>query len=341
LHPARPRDEAFDNAPVTSPARAAARPGPAAPSTTPSSAAPPALGRPVRARRTDSGFPDAIVLALVLAVPIAVTVLGFSYYVAPLAGRVRSPLHALLRPSGPVGLTFGVAGFCLFLFMWLYPLRKTVRWLAWTGQVGSWMRVHIVAGLVIPVIVAVHAGWRFDGIIGLGYMAMFTVSLSGIVGRYLYVHIPRSRDGLEMTRSDVEGERRALVTRIAAATDLEPRAVERALAMDTRSYEGLDPLRTLWRMVQDDMARTRALEALRRTWSAPRPGAEPPSRKAMAEVMKLARRQMSLSQQMRMLEATRTVFGYWHVAHRPFAITALLAVVIHVVVALVVGVVRL
>jgi hypothetical protein len=39
----------------------------------------------------------------------------------------------------------------------------------------------------------------------------------------------------------------------------------------------------------------------------------------------------------RMLEGTRKVFGYWHVAHRPFAITALLAVLVHVVVAVVVG----
>jgi hypothetical protein len=38
-----------------------------------------------------------------------------------------------------------------------------------------------------------------------------------------------------------------------------------------------------------------------------------------------------------MLEATRRVFGYWHVAHRPFAVTALLAVLIHVVVAMTIG----
>ena len=53
--------------------------------------------------------------------------------------------------------------------------------------------------------------------------------------------------------------------------------------------------------------------------------------------MRLARREMALTQQVRMLEATRTVFGYWHVAHRPFAVTALIAVAIHVVVAVLVG----
>lgn len=281
--------------------------------------------------------PDAVALAVSLAIPAVATVIGMPYYLLSAGERMRSPFHALLKPSGPVGLSFGVAGLALFLFLWLYPLRKQVKWLAWTGKVGSWMRVHVVAGLAVPVLVAVHAGWRFEGLIGLGYLAMFTVSLSGLIGRYLYVHIPRSRDGIELTLNECENERRALVTRIAAATGLEPREVDRSLSVDTRPYEGLDPLRTLARMMKDDWARGRAVERLKREWSSPRPGVRPPSATALAEATRLARRELQMAQQVRMLEATRRVFGYWHVAHRPFAVTSLLAVLIHVVVALLVG----
>jgi hypothetical protein len=46
---------------------------------------------------------------------------------------------------------------------------------------------------------------------------------------------------------------------------------------------------------------------------------------------------MALQQQARMLEATRLVFGYWHVAHRPVAVTALVAVMVHVIVAVMIG----
>jgi hypothetical protein len=49
---------------------------------------------------------------------------------------------------------------------------------------------------------------------------------------------------------------------------------------------------------------------------------------------------MALAQQMRLLDATRSLFGWWHVAHRPFALTALLAVIVHVVVAVWIGGVR-
>ncbi len=309
----------------------------ASPDAEPAAPALKAVARPAPAPRRKSQRADAIAIAIACLAPLALTAWGWRYYSLSFAGRLRSPLHPLLKPSGPVGLGLGVAGLALFLFMWLYPFRKSVKWLAWTGPVGGWIRVHVVAGLAIPILVAVHAGWRFDGLIGLGYLSMFVVSLSGIVGRYLYVRIPRSRNGLEMTMEEVSGERRALITNIAAATGLVPAEVERRLAVDTRSYAGLDPLRTLWRMMQDDIGRGRTLRQLERELARPRAGRAALSRKDLRETMKLARRELTLSQQVRMLEATRRVFGYWHIAHRPFAITALIAVLVHVVVAVVVG----
>jgi hypothetical protein len=53
--------------------------------------------------------------------------------------------------------------------------------------------------------------------------------------------------------------------------------------------------------------------------------------------VKLASREVALMQQVRMLDATRRVFRYWHIAHRPFAVTALIALVVHVAVAIFVG----
>ena len=287
------------------------------------------------------GWIDALAVGALLSVPLAITVWGFSYYVLAPGGRLRHPLHALLRPSGPVGLALGVAGFLLFLFMWAYVLRKHARWLAWTGAVGSWLRVHIVVGLSLPVIVAVHAGWRFDGLIGLGYFAMLVVALSGIVGRWLYTRIPRRQSGVEMSIDEVAQERRSLLTRIAAATGLEPGAVERALAIDPQPYEGLDPMRAVLRMIRDDFQRTRLIGHLKAAWSRPRAGGPSLDRRALAETLRLARREIALQQEARLLAATRRLFGAWHVFHRPFAATAFLAVAIHVVVAIVVGGVRL
>ena len=267
-----------------------------------------------------------------------ITAWGDAYYLAPPGVRVRSALHPLLRASGPVGLGLGVVAFALFLFLWLYPMRKVIPALAWTGSVGAWLRVHILAGIAVPLFAAVHAGWRFTGLIGLGYLSMLLVALSGAVGRYLYVRIPRRRNGLELSKDEIGNERRTLLTEIAVTTGEDPLAVERALAVEpaTRGSGG-GPLATLGRLLADDWARRRRLAALRRHWSRPAPAGPGLDAATIRRLTRLARHELGLAQQIEALEATRQVFALWHVVHRPFAILAFVAVVIHVAVAIVVG----
>lgn len=273
-----------------------------------------------------------------LAIPVAATAWGLPYYLASAAERVRSPLHPLLRPSGWVGQSFGILGLVLFLFMWLYPIRKSLPWLSFTGTVGDWMRVHAIMGLALPLLVAVHAAWRFRGLIGLGYAAMVLVSLSGLVGRYLYTRIPRRRDGLELSRDEAAGQRKALVTEIAAALETDPVEVESAIESVTlpagpnRRARG-----AIGRMLGDDFARWRAVRALRRRWSTPRPGRRVVAAKTVERALGLARREIALAQQLEILDRTQRLLRYWHVAHRPVAITALLALLVHVGVAVAMG----
>jgi len=292
------------------------------------------------AKADEAKADDRLPILVLLGIPLAATAIGFPYYMLGPGERMRSSLHAWLKPTGTIGLEFGVAGLALFLFMWAYPLRKRYRWLGFTGAVGAWLRVHTLAGLALPFLVAVHAGWHFDGLIGLGYLAMVLVALSGVVGRYLYVRIPRSRTGLELTIDEAVTERRALITRIAAMAGLDPRLVEESLAVDARPDQGLGPLRTVWQMIADDFARARAIRRIGHEWARAGTHGAAAGKRALGQALRLARRELALAQQLRMLDATRRLFALWHVAHRPFAITALLAVLIHVVVAVAVGAVR-
>jgi hypothetical protein len=90
-------------------------------------------------------------------------------------------------------------------------------------------------------------------------------------------------------------------------------------------------------MLQDDFARRRAVRQLVAEWRRSTRGRSRPPAAILAEVKRLARREMQLSQQIRMLSATLRVFRFWHVAHRPFAMTAFLAVTVHVVVVIALG----
>jgi hypothetical protein len=267
---------------------------------------------------------------------ILVNLLGLPYYRLPLSERVRSSLHQWFKPSGYVGQSAGLLALAIFLFLWLYPLRKKFRWLAFTGAVGRWLDVHVTVALALPLLLAIHASWRFEGLIGLGFASILVVCASGVVGRYLYTRIPRSRSGIELNIEEVAAERRSLVTVIATFTGLNPVEIERSLNRSARPYTGLGVLGTLRRMVTDDIARWRMARELRRTWSRQQGGQI--DREAIRKAVALASREMALTQQSRMLAATHQVFRYWHVAHRPFALTALGAVLIHVVVVLLLGV---
>jgi hypothetical protein len=280
---------------------------------------------------------DRLLLIVLIAAALAATALGLPYYLAPAAERVRSPLHAALRASGAVGQSFGLAGLLLFLFMWLYPLRKLFGARRALGSVAGWMRFHTVAGLSLPLLVAVHAGWRFHGLIGLGYFAMLLVSLSGIAGRYIYGRIPRSRTGLELTRDEIASKRRSLVTEIAAALGTDPAGVEQELDATAAPPSRGGVLGTLRRLVLDDFARMRALRRLRARWSAPRGSAPRIDRATLDRAVRLARDEIRLTQQVALLDATHRVFRHWHVAHRPVSVTALLAVLVHVAIAVLMG----
>ena len=261
-------------------------------------------------------------------------VAAFPYYSEPLARKVRDPLHAWFKPSGTVGQALGILAFGLFLFLWLYPLRKKLGRRPALGAVPRWLDVHIVAGLLLPLVAAVHAGFRFEGLIGLGYASMAVVCASGIVGRYLYVHIPRSRTGVEMTLDELALERRQLLHDLATAIGRPMPEIEAKLARGRKESPTINPLRVLGRMLRDDVARRRALGRLRAELATTGVRLD---REHTREVLAAARREMALSQQAAMLDGAQRIFKWWHAAHRPFAITALVAVLLHVGVAVALG----
>ncbi len=289
--------------------------------------------------RGDSWKPWAWTICVALPL-VAVNLAGMPYYLASMAERVRHPWHPMLRPSGTVGLSAGVLAVAIFCFLWLYPLRKKYKQLAFLGSLGKWMDVHIAAALAMPLLLAIHAAWNADGVIGLGLLSMMVVIASGVVGRYLYVRIPRARNGVELTREEVAGRRRELIGEIAETTGLGVEVVTRTLAIGSAAREEESLPRIFARLLSEDLLRWRRTAELQRRWAQVTQAGRPLDRRALAEAVRLASQEMSLEQQSRMLDATHRVFRFWHVAHRPFAVTALVAVVIHIVVVLAVGVVR-
>jgi hypothetical protein len=275
---------------------------------------------------------DGVPLTLLITALVVINVAGASYYLSSTAVQKRHPWHDFLKPSGELGQTAGILAFLIFVFLWLYPLRKKWRALAWTGAIGRWLDVHVTTALGLPLLLTIHAAWRADGVIGLGLGAMLMVCASGIVGRYLYVRIPRAKSGVELTREEVATARDAMIAELAAALGESPDEIRRQIEPPARASAN-----SVWDvlsgLVMDDVRRARRRRALAARWRT-RPGV---SKAVIHRAVALASREMALADQLRMLAATQRVFRYWHIAHMPFALTALIAVTVHVVVVVAMG----
>ena len=295
---------------------------------------PPRPSLKVEARERQPGVWLVVAFALVL---VAISIVGFPYYSASLGERVRSPWHPWLKPAGYIGQSAGLLAVTIFIFLWLYPIRKRSRWLAWTGSIARWLDVHVLAALVLPLLVAIHSAWRFEGLIGLGFWSMMIVWASGVVGRYLYARIPRGKAGIELTRDEIAERRRKLLEQIAANTGLEVGLVESTLSVgpEPKSRPGI--LGTFVLLVRDNLGRRRAARRLKRLYERSGPRRRRQDRVALHVALNLARREVALTQQSRLLDATHDVFRFWHVLHRPVAIAALVAVLIHVAVVVALG----
>jgi hypothetical protein len=110
---------------------------------------------------------------------------------------------ALPSASGLAGHGIGVAGFILMLMTaTLYSVRKLRSEARW-GSMASWLRFHMVTGIVGPYMVLLHTALRFRGLAGLAMLLTVVVVVSGLIGRYLYTAVPRAtQDGVRDGKRD-------------------------------------------------------------------------------------------------------------------------------------------
>ena len=99
---------------------------------------------------------------------------------------------AMPAASSLVGHGIGVFGFVLMLLTeTLYSVRKLLTDARW-GNMASWLRFHIVTGLLGPYLVLLHTAMKFNGLAGLTMLLTVVVVVSGVVGRYIYTTMPRA-----------------------------------------------------------------------------------------------------------------------------------------------------
>jgi hypothetical protein len=258
----------------------------------------------------------------------ALAIYGFDYYLLDRVHRPLSPKHAQLRPGGTVALRLGMLGFFMLLLIYLYPLRKRWTWLGSKGQTTRWLDYHILLGLTAPMVISFHASFKAQGLAGMAYGTMLALTVSGIVGRYLYAQIPRSREAAELSLKEMEAATARALERLGQSRADCIRPMLRLPGAG--EVESMSVFRALLSMLALDAVRFRTILRVRGGLLSTH---EPDLECAIAA----ARKQAVLAKKVLFLAKTARVFHFWHVIHRPFSLSLAVLVAMHLAVVLMLG----
>ncbi len=259
---------------------------------------------------------------------------GYQYYTTPIEERFFSPDHNSLKPSGVLGHGFGIIGTLMMIVgVGIYMIRKRSRRLFNFGYLKHWLELHIFLCTVGPVLVLYHTAFKFGGIVSVSFWSMVLVVLSGVVGRFIYIQIPRTIQGKEIDMKDLVSMRLELAEKL-----------NQEMLFDTRLFDQLDKFTSSARysnqgflssfgLIFKDIFRVR-LFLFKLKKNVRRAGFSKMRRK---ELLNKAHVEIILSRRIGMLKTMQNFFRYWHIAHLPFAIIMFVIMIVHVIVTLTFG----
>ena len=274
-----------------------------------------------------SSLSHALALAFLVSLAVVAFVFarlgGWEYYFAPAATRGYAKAHKMLRPAGRLGEAFGIAGLLLMSMTLVYAVRKKFRSLSAIGTTKAWLEIHIFCGLVGPVLVTLHTAMKFNGVVSIAYWSMVLVVLSGFVGRYLYVRIPKTLRGTELSLEELDARAIELKGQL-AAEGLPTPLLRRIETLEEGSRAG--------GFLLGDLKLKRSLARLHRELAA---AGIAPSRLVATD--RVVRERATLLRRIATLDRSKRLFHLWHVFHKPFVYVMLAIAVVHVAVALYFG----
>ena len=266
-----------------------------------------------------------------------VAVRGFGYYRLPLTERPFHPAHAEFKPAGTTGIQMGILSCVIFALIYIYPLRKKFAFMRFMGSTKHVLDFHIVMGLAVAPMVALHSAFKFRGLAGMAFWIMIAVVVSGIVGRYLYAQIPRSRKDNEFSFAELEQMRIELAAQLEYQQFAGLQQWEEYIAQLGRdSVRQMSLVGALFHMLLLDLRRPFQTAALRRanlrfgekllTCA----GFLKSSQPDLEDTIRLARQQSWLSAKIFFLDRAAQIFKLWHVVHRPFSYAFLVLAIAHI-----------
>jgi len=273
-----------------------------------------------------------ILVSIVVLSLVYLTYTGIGYYRTAMEERFYHSDHQTLKPSGVLGHGYGIIGSLLIIIgVSSYMARKRYKSLARLGKLKHWLEFHIFLCTLGPVLILFHTSFKFGGIVAISFWSMVAVFLSGIIGRFIYIQIPRTIEGRELSLNEVRGMRSDLANILKDDYNLDDNSYRTILETTKKTAE--DNQKGLFgRMIKGyfkDLKTKKKINSILKQNNL--------IGKERKNVMKLISNEISLNRKIGRLQTMQNLFKYWHVAHLPFALVMLIIMVIHVVVTIVFG----
>jgi len=264
-----------------------------------------------------------------------VAIHGADYYLTPEKERPFHPQYDQLKPTGFLGHGYGIVGSAMILVgVGIYSSRKRIRTLSSFGKLKHFLEFHIFLCTTGPALVVFHTTFKFGGLVAISFWSMVAVVLSGVIGRYLYVQIPKGIQGNEISMAELNARHALLGDQLMKGYGIPRELLSQidSLARPPRPAAEMSALETMQFLLLSDFRRGRKLRAIA---GAVRSRSFPHG--VMKGLLSIARERLVLTRRIALLEKLRALFAHWHVIHFPFSIIMLIILLVHVGVALAFG----
>ena len=171
------------------------------------------------------------------------------------------PIEAVLQhvdyhTGEDLAIICGFIGAGLLAIAAVYPFFRRIRAFRFIASNTMWFDFHMMAGTVGPMFILLHSAMKFQNpLSSSAFWAMTIVVGSGVIGRYLYTHVPDLLNGRELEALDNERAfaRLRLANAFAASEATRELETHRAAVDRVRNEYGL--LRTLGWLIVEDLRR--------------------------------------------------------------------------------------
>ena len=266
---------------------------------------------------------------------IVIGIHGAGYYTTSLEERPFHPQYSSLKPTGLLGQGYGIIGSLMITVgVILYSSRKRWRALANLGRIKNWLEFHIFLCLLGPILVVYHTTFKVGGLVAVSFWSMAAVVLSGVIGRYFYVQIPKGIQGNELSSQELVAENEKIAEALRRQFGLDANLLK---LIDTAALPGkpvaeMGILEVVSFFIVNDLTRRSRLHTLFETLK--RRGLHG---QVLLRIRDMASRRFMLTRRIAFLQQFKRIFHYWHVVHLPFSIVMFVILSIHVGVAIAFG----